>query len=162
MPKNLKRLVRERQLKTGESHQTAIRHVRGQRPPSEFEATVLRIIELAKARNRELDAQDSQGSLSTDDPNLGSHLQQYLRSPGRVALQAALLALSSVDLRKVKVLMYSGRERESVHTLEPTLYRDPTDRVSVSMIISKRPLDEYLEEGLALAKRDGVDLEGKF
>lgn len=51
MPSNLKKLVHERRTKTGETHQTALRHVRTVRSPKMFEEIVRRIIQLAAARN---------------------------------------------------------------------------------------------------------------
>ena len=157
MPKNIKRIIHERRLKTGESHQTAARHVRGQRPSLGFEAIVLRIIGLAMARNRE-DASSDEGPTDYLDA------EPLLRPtpPAEAALLAALSELSSEDLRKLEVLMYSGREHHDVHTMERTLGYDRSDAITVDVVSGKSPLDKYLEEGLALAKRDGVDLDGKF
>ncbi len=161
MPSNLKKLVRERQLKTGESYQTALRHLRGQRKSGSFEAIVLRIIELAKARNRE-NAADNDGSV-----NYFANLEQRLERrrfvpPCTSALRDALSKLSSGEIRKLQVLMYSGRERKDVHAMERDLSYDRTDTISIDVIMSKRPLDRYLADGLTRAKHDGVDLDGAF
>ncbi|WP_437759543.1 hypothetical protein [Sorangium sp. So ce1389] len=158
MPGNLKKLIRARRAKTGESHQSALRHVRDQRPPS-FEAIVHRVIQLAKERNREYD----------EDPR--NHGRRALRQllerilepppPGKAALTRALMELPYRDLRKIEVLMYSGRDGGDVHSLARTLREDSHD-VTVIVITQKSPLDRYLEQGLARAKRDGVDLEADF
>lgn len=159
MPTNFKRMVRERQLKTGESHQTAARHVRGVRPPGGFEALVLRIIELAKVRNQQDAARPTRTIRYLPAPNEKPY---PIFSPGEKALRTALSELSWPVLRKVEVLMYSGRERQDVHVIERTLPRDDAPIITVDVIAGKRPVDEYLEEGLALAKKGGVDLDGEF
>ncbi len=163
MPSNFKKLVRERMEKTGESWQTAARHVRNQRrQPGRFEAILLRIIELAKMRNEEHDnnPRNHGGGMFGE---LSRQMIEDIVSPPPhdKALREALLALSMEDLRKLEVLMYSGRDGDDVFKTNRTLRRD--DRIGmVGTIRSKSPLDRYLIAGLARARRDGVDLEGDF
>ena len=84
-----------------------------------------------------------------------------LREPHEQALRDALAAVPEDDLWKIESLMYSGRESENVHQVHKQLYKDPHG-VTVSVIAGKMPLDEYLENGLALAVRYRVNLEGDF
>lgn len=160
MPSNFKSQVRERMEKTGESWQTAARNVRNQvHLPGRFEAIVLRIIDLAKKRNEEREQRRGEQTTISIDESLKSLLEPM--PPCKAALHQALKALSMKDVRKVEVLMYSGRDGDDVFKTNRTLRRDD-HAVTVSQIRSKSPLDKYLSDGLAQAKRDGVDLEGDF
>lgn len=152
MPKNLKKLIDQRRAKTGESYQTALRHVRNQRP-SKFELLIRRLIQLAKARQDEYDAR----------PNKKFDIKRFFgpRPPCEAALRSALTALSSQELRKVEVLMYSGRDRENVHDIQMSLLEDSHD-VTVHVIMSKSPLVDYLEAGLMRAQSDNIDLDADF
>ena len=62
------------------------------------------------------------------------------------------------DLRKVEVLMYSGRDG---HSLSASLPRD-TSAMTVAVLAGKTPLAEDLAEGLGRAERSGIDLEQLF
>ncbi len=157
MPKNLKRLIRERRGKTGESHQTAARHVRGKILVPSFESLVRRIIKLVMARN----AKDEAEPLSDD--NLFEEALARARNPLPCArtLTETLRALPERDLQKLKVLMYSGRDDINVHSVRRTLPQTTHD-VTVLVILEKAPAYLYLEAGLRRAKKDGVDLDGDF
>lgn len=121
-------------------------------PPERFEALVHGIIALAKSRNEE---EELSPDRSVEESIFGPPL------PAEAALDKALSELPYPILRKLEVLMYSGREGIGVVAMERTLLRNDAD-VTASMIAEKLPLDEYLTAGLRLAKVDGVDLEGSF
>jgi len=80
-----------------------------------------------------------------------------------------VVSLSERDLKKLQALMYYGRDaidypdedNADIHTVHRIL---PPDRheIKATMVVEKMPLDEYLEVGLARAKREGVDLEADF
>lgn len=162
MPTNYKSRVRERMEKYGESWQTAARHVQNQnREPGRFEAIVLRIIDLTKKRNAE---HDNDPRNQTEGRMLADIVATLFEPmpPCKAALTEALRALSMEDLRKLEVLMYSGRDGDDVFKTNRTLRRDDHD-VTVITIRSKCPrLDRYLIAGLARARKDGVDLEADF
>jgi hypothetical protein len=168
MPSNLKKLILARRERTGEKHQTAHRHVRQHQPPTGFEGVVLRIVRLAKERNTEYESQRDPG---------GSYLvstQEIMRwrdapHPCEDALKSAVAALSERDLGKLRTLMYYGRDAldyseddtDDIHTVHHHLPRDKHE-VKALMVVQKMPLDEYLEAGLARAKRKGVELDADF
>lgn len=75
-------------------------------------------------------------------------------------LEAFLEALDPVALRKVEVLTYAGRDEGGVLELERELPRD-SHAHTVDVIAGKvAQLAGYLREGLAVAAREGVDLDG--
>lgn len=153
MPSKFKKLVHERQAKTGERYQTAARQIRTQCSAT-FEATLLHIIALAKLRREAVNARVHQRI------NGGTE-QARTRPPSEDALLSALLSSSLTDVRKLLVLMYSGREGTSRHShIMPC---DVKDHLTMACILDEKlPLDRYLEDGLELARKQGLDLESDF
>lgn len=157
MPSNLKKMVRDRIAKTGESYQQALRHVRAHATgaaATPLEAIIRRLIVLAEARNAESDAQN-------DGPFLD--VAKYLREPhpARDALRAALLKLDLATLRKIQAIMYAGRDDEEVLGVYQHLPPD-SQPATASMISGKTSLPEYLREGLRLTRRQGVELDAPW
>lgn len=115
-------------------------------PVARFEGIVLDVIRLARERRKE--------------PANGGLLRKgkKLDSPAEAALRNFLRALAWDDLRKLLVLMYSGRDDESMLT-EHRHLAEESSAVTASIMRGKVPLDEYLLAGLRRAERDGVDLE---
>lgn len=161
MPSNLKKMVRARMEKTGESHQQALRHIRGGRSgDGGLEAVIRRLVSLATARREES---------QTDNPRLGltipmnAETEAYLNRP-RPADDALRFALNELDLgtlRKIEAVMYAGREHEDVLITYRHLPKD--DRlVTAHMIASKLPLAEYLTDGLQLVWEQGIDLDSAW
>ncbi|MDI3288055.1 hypothetical protein [Polyangium sp. 15x6] len=163
MPSNFKKLVRDRMAKTGESYQTAARHVRsaGEGPPvGRFEALVLLFIRLAKARREEYEADPRYRTRSSTGEAL-DHAIEDLESPPPCdkAFNEAIFAIPQEDVWKLAAVMYAGRDNTDLLTT----YRGKVGNKRVVMsIVEKSPLDEYLEAGLAKAKMDGFDLENGF
>jgi hypothetical protein len=162
LPSNLKKLVEARRAKTGESYQTALRHVRRQQPPGRFEALVHRIIQLASERSEEYDAlHPNQGAVS-----VGDVVMRILREPTpprEQALRDALLATSEDDLRKLEVLYYAGEpfNGTSILEMERLVPRD-SHEITAHHLSKKMGMPEMLEAGLTKAIGEGVDLEAPF
>lgn len=143
MPSNFEKVVCERMEKTGESWQTAARHVRNQRRPiGRFESLVLQIVDLAKKRKDEYRA----------NPKVWP-------SPSGKILFETLYALPKEDTWKLVALMYSGRDEEDVLERYSTLEKATHTWLAIE---EKLPADEYLKAGLARARKSGIDLEGDF
>jgi hypothetical protein len=161
MPKNFKDLVRDRQAKTGESWQTAARHVRNQKI-SAFGAVAQRILHLAKARDDEYDA-DPRRHRSRSVGEIVDQILHEPEPPHKKALRQTLLELSEKDLRKIEVLFYAGApfNDETVHEVQRTLSRDSRE-VTALILVGKLRLAAQLEAGLAHAKLEGVDLDADF
>jgi hypothetical protein len=150
---NKKKLIRERMAKTGESYQAAQRHVVG---GGRFEAIVNRVATLARAAGIEYDEASARLPIARtlyEGPDPSRNSVKYS------ALLVALRALSPADTRKMRMLMYSGRDNEPVSELSERLHiEDP--RVDVAVMMGKfRTLSRNLRNGLVLAAKEGFDLE---
>jgi hypothetical protein len=157
MPKNLDKMVEARRAKTGESYQAALRHVRGSagRPGGRLEGIIRKLIVMARERNSE----ESGPAYNTRQLVRRIKLRyKNGREPKAQLLLDSLKALSPEDIRKVELVMYSGRENEHVYDMHRALGEEDPD-VAVSIVFGKSPLDEYLREGLERARRDGLDLD---
>jgi hypothetical protein len=170
---NKKKLIRERMAKTGESYQAAQRHVvvgaggaadqpsrvATRKPRGPFETAVLRIIALSIARSLE------SSGLRQRFPNylersasraLGKHQESR-----RDGLLTALQDFNDWDIRKLKILMYSGREGDSLLETNNSVGSEDPD-IDVSIVLGKAPLASYLRAGLRRARRDGIDIEARL
>jgi hypothetical protein len=162
MPSNLKKLIRARREKTGETHQTALRQVRRQRPPGRFEALVHHVVRLANERNEEYyDAHPHRGAVPIGDGMMRALFAPV--PPREQALRDALLTMTEVDFRKIEVLYYAGEpcNDDSIRDTELTLRRDPHD-IAAMHLSKKMRMPDNLAQGLAKAAREDVDLEGPF
>jgi hypothetical protein len=84
------------------------------------------------------------------------------RMPNHHMVYDALKRATHRDAHKLKVLMYAGREEESVPDTASYL-RVEDFEATVGVICGKTDaLAEYLSLGLRRAKKEGVDLEGEF
>ncbi|MBK9260234.1 MAG: hypothetical protein IPM54_10405 [Polyangiaceae bacterium] len=162
MPSKFKKLVRERREKTGESRQTAARHIRNQRRPvGRFEAILLNIIELTKKRQEEYEA-DPRYRERKSMAEIAQFVDEDLLSPppAKKALDDALHALPRTDVWKLVAMMYFGVPWEENDVF--TIYQGMFKNDGTVMSLGKRRVVQYLENGLARAKRDGIDLEASF
>ena len=157
MPKNLDNMVEARRAKTGESYQAALRHVRArtQAPEGRLAKVIRRLIVMARDRNEE------QAGPAYNTRQLVRRIKlryQNGHKPKERLLLETLKSLSPEDIRKVELVMYSGREDEHVLDMHRALFEEEPD-MAVSIVFGKSPLDEYLTDGLKRARRDGFDLD---
>jgi hypothetical protein len=157
--------ARTRQATLGGKYQHHLRAVGGGGSSGRFECYVMRIIELAKARHEEVRAEETSGG---DDALIIEGLMAP-RPAAEAALRAALHDASPLDARKLEVLMYVGRDawhgpgesKDVFHLVEKALVRDAYE-ITLHVIGGKSPLHVYLTNGLAEAKRVGLDLKSAF
>ncbi len=89
-------------------------------------------------------------------------IAELSRPKGAPLLYAALERATHRDAHKLKVLMYAGREGDSVPGMGSDLGVE-SFRTTIGVISDKSMvLTEYLSRGLSLAKKEGIDLEGEF
>jgi hypothetical protein len=173
---SLKKQIRARMEKTGESYQVARRVLTSspeaakpiappelsEYPPlptgwKGFGARVVDLIELAEAEARESTERDSRlgGDVTA---NAIDSIRN--RPPAYLALLAAVQAFDDADTKKLLALMYAGREKESLRTMHRTVGLDTPD-IQRSVIFSKRgsALPEYLRAGLEAARASSTDLD---
>lgn len=121
------------------------------------------VIDLARRRNEERDALEAKhgvrGAVTLDRPKLVASAT----SP-RLAERALVAHLTRVEheqLLKLQSLMYFGRgDDDDLKALyEDFLERPEKHEITVDGMVSKSPLDEYLADALAKAKRLGIDID---
>ena len=162
MPSNLKKLIQARRAKTGESYQTALRHIKAQAAGpgrGRFEHVVRGIIHLGKQRNA-LDIRSSVRDTGVLPVRHAAEIGDRLDADD-AGLREALERLPRDVLHKLEALMYSGRDRCDVLEVFHEFPKEDK-RATVESIFSKRPLDEYLEAGLRIARARKLDLEADF
>lgn len=156
--KRLKKLVRERQGKTGESYQAALRNVTNHksRGPGRFEKILIEAIEMARR------IRDERAANPSTDPFTPAMIQ---RSRCEREFIDFLLKQTDADVFKMLAIMYAGREKEGdIRGWCEDARRAALDRKesAVSILLSKRPLADYLVDGLLLAKANGEDIEAEM
>lgn len=126
-----------------------------------FVDVVNKVVQLAKAWGAE-DEQLKKKHGVEDGLRVGSpegFAYMAAPRPAQGALKAYLESLDEATVLKLQAVMYGGRDRNPD-------FRDLKDQVSdgkedaIETMISKKPLGDYLAEGLVLAQRNFVDLEG--
>lgn len=115
-----------------------------------FEQLVLLALDVAKQYRKEHDAQRIARDAGVD-----------LRTPSEDELLGVLDTLSDERLWKLTALMDSGRPPEDdVITVYRQLEKKPYNRFRLAEKLLRA--DEFLEKGLVMAKRAGIDLEADF
>jgi hypothetical protein len=162
MPKNLKKLIEARRAKTGETYQTALRHIRAQSDgagPGSFERLAREIVRLARQRN----ASNVRSPVRSGGAFPVRHVSEIdgAENTGDVALREALERLPLDALHKIEALMYAGCNECDV--LEEFREVPKEDKVAtVRTLVGKKPLDWYLEAGIERARESGLDLDSDF
>jgi hypothetical protein len=162
MPSNLKKLIDARRAKTGESYQTALRHVRAQADgagPGSFERLARDIVRLARQRN----APDVRPAVRSGEAFPTRHISEIdaTENTGDLALREALDRLPLDALHKIEALMYAGSHECDV--LEMFREVPKADKAAtVRTLVGKKPLDWDLEAGLERAKESRLDLDSDF
>jgi hypothetical protein len=109
-----------------------------------LENTIRRLMQLVKERNVEDEL------LEKRYPNGWDRFRAGLTKGSEPKHEASLEALTELtpeDIRKVELVMYSGREDQHVLEMHRTLKEEDPD-IAVSIVFEKSPLDEYLAKGL--------------
>lgn len=164
MPSNLKKMVRARMDKTGESYQQALRHVREQNtPPSPATSLcniVEGIIELAQKRDEESRTDPLNQQLVVNMADMIRRLREP-QPPTEAKLERALDGLPDDVLWKIEALYYAARDG---YGIAEALREVPKDRhaLTVAHLMEKAPLAELLVEGLRMAGDEDFDLDADW
>lgn len=94
---------------------------------------------------------------------MAEEVAQEMQNPfsPSAALNGFLLTMSQEELHRLKSLMISGRDDERAVDLYAEFSMDEPAN-EAGYIAGKLPLCEYLEQGIARAKADGLNLERPF
>lgn len=140
------------------------------RKTGRFRALVLEMARIGDEwRKHELsqwtDEERRRGGKIYDGAGLLQATIERATSPYRKQLLALLSEVSDGDLRKLKTLMYYGRDQDRGPVTEFHAYinRGSERRgVVVSTMLGKMPLARYLRDGLELADSRREDVEGAW
>lgn len=121
--------------------------------PNRFATVAEHVLQLARSRRlEELERRPSEDTDRLDVDNL------FQRGPHEQSLRDYLESLDADDVRKLEVLMYSGRDGDSFPDTHRILRYASTD-VARQTILGKLPLDTYLQDGLQLLRGLRFDLD---
>ncbi|MRG96009.1 hypothetical protein [Polyangium spumosum] len=132
-------------------------------------AIIGHIITLAEERDEEYDANRKGPYPLRDSADVVREAMESIRlrrdpdarkakRPCESKLQEYLLALDPKDLWKVQVVKRAGRDDDDILSLSRRRQVE-SHAVTARMMAEEECLAEDLEKGLAIAKRDGVDLD---
>jgi hypothetical protein len=162
MPSHLKKMVRARMEKTGESYQQAFGHVRARAEPSGKSTTSLRsiverIIRLARKRNENRIPLNQQ--LVVNIADVSDHLREPLSCEAR--LESTLDGMPDDVLWKIEALYYAVRDGYGILEALREVPKDDHD-LTVANLMEKMPLAELLAEGLRVGDEDGFDFDADW
>jgi hypothetical protein len=127
-----------------------------------FIDVVVRAIALSRKINAEEEEIRQRLGL-TDGISLDDRGREYMKAPRPAADELAqfLHTLSDAHVLRLQTLMYAGRDRDANLT---KLHKELscTREDAIRTICEKAPLDEYLADGLVLAQRRFLDLDGEW
>lgn len=126
-----------------------------------FVDVVLAVAKLAQERNDEDKAHKKRLGLEHGVELGTKEADEYMHAPrpAKAALRAHLEGLDEAVVLKLEAVMYGGRDKNpNFRGLAQQLSHNKSDAVRTMM--EKSPLGDYLAEGLVLAQRSYVDLEG--
>jgi len=168
---NFTKLIEARMAKTGESYQSAQRHVvkagggggaeKPPQPPEDppgFAGRISRLLRLAEAEAVEA-AKEAKSYMGPDGTVRLSDVP-LSDGPAYWALRNAVDEFDEADTRKLEAFMYSGREGVSLRTMHRQLTIDKTEHARAQVVSKRGPaLVSYLRRALEQARLAGVDLD---
>lgn len=167
MTDKTKQRARALQKKTGMSYQAALNSTSG---PGRFEAILRGLIVLAHEWREKADEEFEELKAANPRKSVVDLMwkqlpRDFLRSslmesPGEKALREYLEKLTYDEVINVITVMYCGRNREGFKGEKRNAYETfPTSERAIDQMTGKAPLAEYLRDGIAEVRRQGLDIE---